>query len=173
MIKTYREEILDMKKRDYMSFWCFMSILLAITTAIMLFLLLYATIFEYDTISDLINSSYTVDLLIAIVVVSMFTIPLFILCFRRARKEATMSTALYYAPELREMVKVITKTTQALDSLTTIAVFVIAFEFPGSVRKAIEMDAQQYSLIAEGEIGMLTYKRHKDILHFVSFKPLH
>jgi len=157
-----------MNKRGYL----FLVILSTAPAIVTVFIIFYATVFADATLADFFGGDLT-NLTIVLVLFSAVGLMLSALLFPRAREEVLAATTLKYAPELKEMVKAITKTTQALDSLTSIATFVIAFEFPNNVRKIVEVDTNQYSIIAEGDVGILTYKQNKDNLFFVSFEPLH
>jgi len=160
----------NLKKRGYLSFWPILSTATIIMTGIFFAMSIYLFIDTLSSSDGTFADAASEMAVFALVSVLMFALGIPI--FFRARDEVIAATTLSYAPKHQEVVRVVAKTLQVAGSIYgTETTHTIAFEFPSGVREAIEVGSKQYSVVGESEVGLLTYKRRKERLYFVSFEP--
>ena len=67
--------------------------------------------------------------------------------------------------------KVISKISQVVgDRFSTGTIYHVSFDFPDGSRNSFSVNAVQYSVLVENEVGLLTYKQQEDYMFFVDFQ---
>jgi len=161
-----------MKERGYFTFWPIFTVAMIIVLGTFLIVILFV-FFEAFTSPRGISANEIAELGgIALIFIVAFGIVI-IIGVINAKESITTTTTLNFAPTLHDVVKIVAKTSSTTGAQNWAdTTFTITIEFQKRVRKIMKVNEEQYSYIAEGETGLLTYKQNKDTLYFVSFEPL-
>jgi len=164
-----------MNNENLKRFWITLSVILAIILTVIVFIIafviLHAIAFPHGSIAE------SPDGVIAVVIISgisgLMILYLFSWTYRLAKKEIIASKTYKDATKHQAFVKVISKLTRGFGNLSlTGSQHLIAFEFSDKVRRTFEVDTMQYSIIIEGDAGLLTYKQNGEHFYFVAFEVL-
>jgi len=166
-----------MKERGYLTFWpiftAIVIVVFGIPLIVTVYLFLHINIFPNGILANLIWEDNMDILEILAVCGGLGMLILGIPGFIRSREAITAATTLSYAPMFQDIVTVINKVSETQSTMYWAeATYTIVFEFPGRTRKAIEVELEQYNLVIEGDVGMLSYKMNKYALYFVGFEVL-
>ena len=161
-----------MKRESLLLFWLTTSIILAVILIAIVFVIFHVIAFPDGRFVG--SADNVIEIVAMITIFGLFPILyLFSWTYRLTRKEIVAAATFRDATEHKIPVKVISKLTRGFGNLSlTGSQHIIAFEFPDRTRKSFEVDTIQYSVIVEGDTGLLTYKRNREHHYFVAFELL-
>jgi len=160
-----------MKKKSILRFWITLSVILAIILVVIVFVILHAIIFPYGRIAG--TSDAVVAIVVMFILFGLYISYLLSWTYRLAKKEIIAANTYRDATKHQAFAKVISKLTRGFGNLSlTGSQHLIAFEFSDKVRRTFEVDTMQYSIIIEGDAGLLTYKQNGEHFYFVAFEVL-
>jgi len=159
-----------MKRESYLLLWLILSIILAFILIATLSAFFYVVVFPGSRLIAP-DDSIAGDIAIFIVF-GLLILYLFSWTFRLTKKAFIAEATYRDATEHQNIVKAISKFTRGFGNLSLSgSQHIIAFEFSDRTRKTFEVDTIQYSVIIEGDTGLLTYKQNGDHFYFVAFEP--
>jgi len=159
------------KRESFLLLWLILSIVLATILIVITFIIFHIIAFPGSRFLG--PADGMAEIIVVLVIGLLPTLYLFSWTFRLTRKAIAAEATFRDATERQELVKTISKLTRGIGNLSlTGSQHIIAFEFSDRTRKAFEVDTIQYSIIVEGDTGLLTYKQNGEHFYFVAFEPL-
>jgi len=158
-----------MEGNGHLTLWLLLSWIQGVALVVIVFLIFNAIVFPNGSIFS--STGATIGIAIVLAIVGLILLCSMITTLRRAKKEMVVSDTFHNAVVSQAFVTVISKQVHVLGSLpVTWSQHIIAVEFPDRTRVPLEVDAMQYSVIVEGDAGLLAYRQKGGKFYFVAFE---
>lgn len=158
-----------MERKSYMSLWLILSGIQALMLVAIVFMLFNAIVFPNGRIFSPIDER--IEIIVVFTIVGLLILYSLRSTLRFARKKIIASDTFNNAVVNQAFVTVISKLARGFSGLALgESQYLVAVEFPDRTRVSFDVDAMQYSVIVEGDTGLLTYKQNNEHFFFVNFQ---